>query len=212
MVFEAFLNLIPKILTVALPSISAHIKMAPAERVATLQDNSYIDSQPRNSAVMMLFYPKEGKTHFVLIQRNSYPGVHSAQISFPGGKQEPEDIDLAHTALRETYEEIGVMTREIEIIMPFTQLYIPPSNFLVYPFLAIAQKQPQFIPNPAEVEKIIEVPLASLLDDAIIVNTAVNASYRNNITVPAFKIDNHIVWGATAMILSELKETIKSAL
>lgn len=212
MLFNVFLNLVPKIAATALPSYTAHIKMAPAERATTLREDYYLNNNPRNSAVLMLFYPKAGETHFALIQRNTYPGIHSAQISFPGGKQEPEDKDLSETALRETYEEIGIAGKDIEVIMPFSKLYIPPSNFLVYPFLGITNGQPVFVPNPDEVQQIIEVRLKNLLDDTIVVNTPVNASYRDNIMVPAFKIDNFIVWGATAMILSELKETIKTAL
>ncbi len=211
MLFIDFLDLLPLLANAALPSTSAHIKMAPIERVKTLQDDHYIDNNPRNSAVLMLFYPKNGITHFALIQRNTYPGIHSAQISFPGGKQEIGET-LTETALREANEEIGIVPAEVEIVKPFTKLYIPPSNFLVYPFLGIARQQLAFLLNPGEVEKILEVPLNSLLDDANLINTSVNASYRDNIQVPAFKFENQIVWGATAMILSELKETIKTVL
>lgn len=211
MLFDDFLSGLPKILAAELPSTSAHLKLAPIERAVTLQDDYYLKYNPRNSAVLMLFYPKNTKAHFVLIQRNTYPGIHSAQISFPGGKQETGET-IAETALRETHEEIGITSGELEIIMPFSKIYIPPSNFLVYPFLGIARQQPAFLPNPGEVEKILEVPLDELLDDSSIINTSVNASYRDNITVPAFVLENHVVWGATAMILSELKETIKTAL
>jgi 8-oxo-dGTP pyrophosphatase MutT (NUDIX family) len=210
MLFVDFLNLTPKIAQTELPSQSAHIKMAPLERIQSLKDDSAA-MNPRNSAVLLLFYPKNGITHFVLIQRNTYPGIHSAQISFPGGKQEPGET-LAETAVREANEEIGILPNEIEIVMPFTKLYIPPSNFMVYPFFGISKQQPVFTPNPGEVEKIIEVPLDTFLDDSILISTPVNASYRANIMVPAFSIDGHVVWGATAMILSELKETIKTAL
>jgi 8-oxo-dGTP pyrophosphatase MutT (NUDIX family) len=211
MLFDDFLLEIPKILVTELPSLSAHLKMAPAERIQSLQNDYYLKFSPRNSAVLILFYPKNHKTHFVLIHRNTYTGVHSAQISFPGGKQERGET-LPQTAVREAEEEIGINSVEIEILMPFTKLYIPPSNFLVYPFLGIIKQHPLFIPNPAEVENILEVPLESLLNDNSVVNTLVNASYRDNITVPGFILENYIVWGATAMILSELKEVIKKAL
>src|SRR5690606_35731247 len=141
-----------------------------------------------------------------------YPGVHSAQISFPGGQADPEDTDLTQTALRETFEEIGVTSQEIDVVMPFTEIYIPPSNFLVMPFLAVAAQTPTFVPNPDEVTAIIELPLEVFLDDSIVISAEMETSYSQKIEVPAFKFEDYIVWGATAMIMSELKETIKSVL
>lgn len=212
MLFTEFIKYIPKILQQQLPSTEAHMKMSPLERIPTLDKDFYKDKDPRISAVMMLFYPKNGQAHLALIKRNAYPGVHSSQISFPGGKAEPEDKTLADTALRETFEEIGVLPGAMEIIMPFSEIYIPPSNFLVYPFLGIAPEEPEFVPNPEEVVELIHLPLDEFLDDAIVVNTAMQTSYAQSLMVPAFRVGDHIVWGATAMIMSELKETIKSAL
>ena len=186
--------------------------MAPLERVASLNAGTYSNNNPRKSAVMMLFYPKNGQATLVLIKRNTYPGIHSAQISFPGGKAETYDKDLKDTALRETYEEIGVMQNDIDVVMPFTEIYIPPSNFLVAPFLGIALSEPIFNPNPDEVQELIELSLDVFLDDATVINTIMQTSYSQKTSVPAFKVGEHIVWGATAMILSELKETIKTAL
>jgi hypothetical protein len=96
--------------------------------------------------------------------------------------------------------------------MPFSEIYIPPSNFLVAPFLGVTFDEPEFIPNPDEVDALIHLPLDVFLDDSIVINTEIQTSYSQRVTVPAFKVDEHIVWGATAMILSELKETIKRAL
>lgn len=160
----------------------------------------------------MLFHPKNGKANLVLTKRNTYPGVHSSQISFPGGKAEPEDADLTQTALRETFEEVGISPHEIEVIMAFTEIYIPPSNFLVQPFLGIANSEPEFKPDPKEVTAIIQLPLDTFLDDSILTSSEMQTSYAQSIMVPAFVFEGHIVWGATAMILSELKETIKMAL
>lgn len=210
--FEEFTQYIPKILNHRLPAINAHLKMAPLERRLAMDPQSYAEKNPRLSAVMMLFYPKNGDACLVLTKRNEYAGVHSAQISFPGGKADADDIDLAHTALRETFEEIGVAGSDIDIIMPFTQIYIPPSNFLVSPFLGFSNSELEFKPNPYEVSEIIELPLDALLDDSIVVNVELQTSYAQKIAVPAFKFQEHIVWGATAMILSELKETLKSVL
>lgn len=161
---------------------------------------------------MMLFYPKNEKAHMILIRRNEYPGVHSAQISFPGGQAEPSDKDLRETALRETFEEIGVIPEEIDVVMPFTEIYIPPSNFLVMPYLGFAGSTPKFVPNPDEVTALIELPLDVFLDDSIVIDVEMETSYSQKVKVPAFKFEDYIVWGATAMIMSELKETIKNAL
>ena len=210
MLFDQFIEYIPKIRKQQLPSAAAHAKMVPKERLSAQDPEYYKSLNPRRSAVMMLFYPKAGAAHLALIKRNAYDGVHSSQISFPGGKVEPDDIDLADTALRETFEEIGVHPAEIDVVMPFTEIYIPPSNFLVAPFLGVAINQPVFNPNPQEVQLLIELPVSTFLDDSIVVNAELQTSYALKMTVPAFKVDEHIIWGATAMILSELKETIKS--
>lgn len=212
MLFTEFLKYIPKIVNQQLPALTAHAKMAPVSRLPTLDPEYYKDNNPRRSAVMMLFYPKDEMANLVLIKRNAYEGVHSSQISFPGGKAEPEDKDLAATAVRETFEEVGVVPSDIDVIMPFSDIYIPPSNFLVSPYLGISLAEPSFIPNPDEVVEIIELPLDVFLDDSIVIETELQTSYAQRMSVPAFKVGQHIVWGATAMILSELKETIKSVL
>jgi 8-oxo-dGTP pyrophosphatase MutT (NUDIX family) len=177
-----------------------------------LRNIDFGDKKPRIAAVMMLFYPKKERTHLVLIVRNSYKGVHSAQIAFPGGKYELEDENFAETALRETHEEVGIHPDKIEILKPFTELYIPPSNFMVHPFLGISKEELVFLPQPSEVAGIIELPLSTFLSDAIVVDTNLSTSYADSISIPAFKIEEHIVWGATAMMLSELKEVLKEVL
>lgn len=207
--FQDFLHYVPKLIASDLPAVDAHLKMAPLERVVSLKNNSIGNKNPRTAAVLMLCYPKDGKTHLVLIVRNSYQGVHSAQIAFPGGKYEEEDADYVTTAIRETYEEVGIHPNKIEIVKSFTEVYIPPSNFMVHPFLGICREEISFIPDPLEVAGIIELPITTFLSDTIVIETELNTSYANAIKVPAFEIENHIVWGATAMILSELKEVFK---
>jgi ADP-ribose pyrophosphatase YjhB (NUDIX family) len=160
---------------------------------------------------MMLIYPKNNKSHLALIVRNTYPGVHSAQIGFPGGKVELEDESLTHTALRETHEEIGIPPEKIEVIKTFTEVFIPPSNFIVAPFLGISYSELEFIEQEEEVAGIIELSLPVFLNEKTIVNKIMDTSYGNNIEVPTFKINEHYVWGATAMMMSELKEVLKSS-
>ncbi|KIO51447.1 NUDIX hydrolase [Flavobacterium hibernum] len=207
--FQDFLQYVPNLIPVELPATLAHIKMAPKERIEALKKLDFKAENPRIAAVMMLFYPKNGKTHLVLIVRNAYNGVHSSQIAFPGGKYENTDVDYAETALRETHEEVGIAPNKIEVIKQFSPMYIPPSNFLVHPFLGISKEELQFYPDIREVAGIIELPLSVFLDDEIIIEATLSTSYGNNILVPAFNIQNHVVWGATAMILSELRDVLK---
>ena len=210
--FQEFLEYVPKLMTAALPAEISHIKMAPLERIESLKNFDIGIKKPKIAAVMMLFYPKNGITHLVLIVRNSYKGVHSAQIAFPGGKYEAHDEIFENTALRETHEEVGIHPNSMEIIKTFTPMYIPPSDFMVHPFLAICKEEIVFIPDTKEVANIIELPLTVFLSDTIITDAKLNTSYANDITVPAFKIEEHIVWGATAMMLSELKDVLKDVL
>jgi 8-oxo-dGTP pyrophosphatase MutT (NUDIX family) len=210
--FQEFLKYVPKFLEVILPAQEAHFKMVPFERLESLINQNLASFKPKTAAVMMLLYPKNGKTHLVLIVRNSYEGIHSAQIALPGGKFEINDENYLNTALRETHEEIGIHPENIQIIRAFTQLYIQASNFLVYPFLGFCQDEVNFIPDQTEVAQIIELPIADFLKDDMIVNATMSTSYAKNIEIPAFKINEHIVWGATAMMLSELKEVLKKVL
>lgn len=208
--FQQFLQYVPNLIPVELPAETAHAKMAPLERIQALKNLDINAKNPRIAAVMMLFYPKNEKTHLILIVRNAYNGVHSSQIAFPGGKYEITDRDYQEAALRETSEEIGVLPEKIEIIKHFTPMYIPPSNFLVHPYLGIAKEELSFYPDAREVASIIELPLSVFLDDEIMIETTLSTSYGNDILVPAFYIQNHIVWGATAMILSELRDVLKT--
>lgn len=207
--FQDFLQYVPNLIPVALPAVAAHIKMAPKERIEALKNPDLKIENPRIAAVMMLLYPKHEKTHLVLIVRNAYNGVHSSQIAFPGGKYENTDANYEETALRETHEEVGVAPEKIEILKQFTPMYIPPSNFLVHPFLGISKEELLFYPDIREVADVIELPLSVFLSEEIMIEATLSTSYGDNVLVPAFNIQNHIVWGATAMILSELRDVLK---
>lgn len=147
----------------------------------------------------------------MLIRRNEYKGVHSSQIAFPGGKVESFDVTSLDTALRETQEEVGVDGKTVRVVRQFSRVYIPPSNFEVTPFLAFADSEPEFLPDLREVAEIIAYPIADLLDDAKVVVSRMATSYTESIDVPTFVAGDHIVWGATAMMLSELKEVLIAA-
>jgi 8-oxo-dGTP pyrophosphatase MutT (NUDIX family) len=212
MEFFDFLKYVPKIAKETLPATFSHAKMIPPERIEFLNNQDFSNVNPKKAAVLMLFYPKKSITHLALIVRNTYPGVHSSQIGFPGGKVEEFDNSLEATALRETYEEIGVSSEKINVIRAFTEVYIPPSNFLVSPFLGFSEHELIFEPSPDEVAGMIELPLNQFLDEKNVVKMDMSTSYAKHIQVPAFQVNEHLVWGATAMMLSELKEMIKKVL
>jgi 8-oxo-dGTP pyrophosphatase MutT (NUDIX family) len=207
--FEEFLKYTPKILNVELPATNAHSKMAPSNRLELLKKSDTYMHNAKKAAVMMLFYPKKSQTYLALILRTSYNGVHSSQIAFPGGKVEEHDVDLSDTALRETHEEIGVHPKDINVIRAFTKVYIPPSNFMVYPFLGYSTNELEFTLQEEEVAGLIELPVADFLSETIVENKIMKTSYADAFEVPGFNVNEHFVWGATAMMLSELKETLK---
>jgi len=207
--FTSFLRLVPKIEKETLPGATAHERMAPLERARLMKAFDPDTTATRKAAVMMLVYPKDQLAHFVLIVRNAYPGVHSSQVAFPGGKREESDIDYRATALRETFEEVGVPETAVTLVRPFSEIYIPPSNFLVYPFLGYCAERPDFMPDPAEVAEVLEVPLALLLDRDTPAIEQMATSYSQSIPVPGFRIQGRMVWGATAMMLSELREVLE---
>lgn len=175
------------------------------------QESKQIDPLSRKSAVLALLYPKFGKLHTVLMLRNVYNGTHSGQVSFPGGKYEDQDDSLWHTALREANEEVGVAPSDIIPIGALTDVYIPPSRFLVTPYLAYSKQAPTFIADPTEVQKIIETPVSVFLDSQMIKHKKIKiASSDIHMKIKYYDVEGETVWGATAMMLSELAEILKS--
>jgi 8-oxo-dGTP pyrophosphatase MutT (NUDIX family) len=196
-----------------LPGENAQFKMAPKERIDELKKIANVKKTSKKAGVLALFYPSLSKqTMLALILRKTYKGVHSAQIGFPGGKFEDIDISLKATALRETEEEIGVKGNKVLVLKKLTEVYIPPSNFFVQPFLGYTNKTPNFILQEDEVEELLEVPLKHFMDDTIKSFQYLSTSYANKIEVPVFNLNNQRVWGATAMMLSEIREMLKQLL
>lgn len=182
-------------------------------RFQELKNLDLSKKNPKQAAVLSVFYPGlKDETKFVLILRKTYKGVHSNQVGFPGGRVEEDDIDLIHTALRETEEEVGIPRQEVQVIKELTKLYIPPSNFWVQPYLGIMEKTPNLVPQEAEVEAILEIDLEEFLSDSCMIRQTLSTSYAKNINVPAFLLGGHVVWGATAMMLSEMKDILKQVL
>lgn len=193
--------------------MEAQHKLAPILRIEEMKQIDFKSRNPNKAGVMAVFYPDtEHITHLVLILRKTYRGVHSNQVGFPGGRVELTDKDLEHTALRETEEEVGIPQGDIRVIKQLTKLYIPPSDFWVHPFMGYTNRTPRFIPQESEVEKVLEVNLDEFMDSKSIIQKKLSTSYAKEIEVPAFLLSGHVVWGATAMMLSEVKELLKGVL
>ena len=208
--FDEFLISISKIKNIPLPAESSQFKMAPPFRKELLESKKEAIKTANKAGVLALFYPNSNQqTTFVLILRKTYKGVHSAQVGFPGGKLEQNDTSLKDAAVRETFEEVGVPINHIEVLCELSQVYIPPSNFYVQPFIGISRLTPNFIMEDKEVEAILEIPLQHFLNDELEIISKVSTSYSVDVEVPAFKLNEHIVWGATAMMLSEIKDLLK---
>lgn len=191
-----------------LPGQEAQFKMAHLAR------RNAVPPPPnaRQAAVLALFFPKNTDWHLVFIERDSSNpnDRHGGQISFPGGKYEESDTNLQYTAIREAHEEVGVHPEKVEIIGELTDLYIPVSNFKVNPFVGFVDYTPTFQPQVEEVSDVLEVPFELLRDYSIQKTTDLRIA--NNITlrgVPYFDIFGKVLWGATAMMLSELLEVIR---
>lgn len=190
-----------------LPGSQAHGQMSSIERK---QRVAVADrSTARHSAVLMMLYEKEGEWHIPLIRRPHYDGVHGGQMALPGGKKEDQDASLQHTALRETHEEVGVILPESHVIGSLSELYIPPSNLLVTPYIALAPAPPTFTPDPREVAGIFEMPLSDFFNPNNRKEKSVTVLGKHRLKVPAFYIQEQTVWGATAMMINELIHLIE---
>lgn len=213
MLFNSFLESVVKIKHLNLFGEISHAKMSPPYRLKLAEQMKEKEKTAKEAAILALFYPNaQGETCLVLILRKTYKGVHSAQVGFPGGKYELADKDLQVTAIRETEEEIGVPKSSIEVIKKLSPLYIPPSNFMVHPYVAMSKKTPNFIKQDEEVEAIIEVRLTDFLNEENNTTARVSTSFGVTANVPALKLNGHNVWGATAMMLGELKDLLKQVL
>ncbi|MDT0540866.1 CoA pyrophosphatase [Croceitalea sp. P059] len=211
--FDDFCKQLIKIKKLPLPGHESHYKMEPAVRRKWREKERFEDRKPKEAAVMALFYPNSSnETQLLLILRKTYQGVHSNQIGFPGGKVEKEDRDLIHTALRETYEEVGVLENDVEVVKKLTQVYIPPSNFLVQSYIGFYPKPKPFKIQEEEVEALVEVKLTDFLNNKNKIEQQLSTSYAKDILVPAFKLNGYTVWGATAMMLNEIKDLLNKVL
>ncbi len=175
-------------------------------RVLPMPDE--IPENARQGAVLVLLYPVDDMLSLLLIRRTSDGGAHSGQIAFPGGKAEHTDADLIATALREAQEEVGLLSCDVDIIGALSSLYIPVSNFNVHPFVGYTEARPDYILSAIEVESVLEIPIAELFHPERITKVVVTSPADKSFIrkVPAYKLDDDtIIWGATAMMISELQ-------
>lgn len=200
---EEFSDIIKKNIKTGLPGKFAQQKMSPSLR-NTLNKEGDINNA-RKSSVLILIYEKNNTLHIPLILRTLGGNNHPGQISLPGGKYELSDTSLEYTALRETEEEIGINKKDVEIIAQLSDIYIPNSNFLVSPYIAYLKTKPLFNTNPFEVEDLLEVPIKEIFEEKNI-QTFTTEINKHNINAPYYAHSKHKIWGATAMILSELKD------
>lgn len=207
MEFTEFILLLEDRLKKSLPGRPAQLKMSSMARIQELI-NIMPSPDARQSSVLILLYPLEDEIGLVLMLRPEYKGIHSGQISLPGGKYEESDESLIFTALREANEEIGIIPSRVQIIGQLTEMYIPPSHYLVTPVVGYQATRPVFTADPKEVARIIEIKLSDLMDDTKVQIKKMKLRLGITLKAPSFFIDDNIIWGATAMILSELKEII----
>lgn len=204
--FNFFIQALKEKLSLPLPGFLSQQKLEPASRRQYPSDPDL--SKAKQSSVLAMFFNENRQTKLIFIQRPMYDGVHSGQIAFPGGQMEDTDGTAQNTALRETFEEIGVPESEIIIIGQLSQLYIPPSNFIVFPFVGYTTNIPKFYPDPSEVAEVFAININDLLKDEVILTREVKGK-GYTLEVPCYFVNDRIIWGATSMILSELVDLIK---
>ena len=203
--FTTFIEKIKYRLQQPLPGQTAHDKMASEGRLRLKMPLP--NERTRESAVLILFYPAKNEIFIPLILRPQYDGVHGGQMAFPGGRAEKEDESLIRTAMREAQEEIGVRLTDITVLGQLTKLFIPPSNFFVQPVIGYMNHKPDFYPDAREVDKVIEITLSEIINPAIIGRKILQVK-GIEVDAPFYEIQEHTVWGATAMMISELLTVI----
>ena len=207
MQFHSFLEFVPKIQELSLPGLSEQLTMAPTIRKQLLEKPII---NPKKAAVICLFHEgMHGETCFYLIRRSSYPGVHSNQVGFPGGQIDPVDQSPWQAAKRELWEELGISPQQVIQIRETTPLYIPPSHFWVDCFLAYSTAQTELNIDQNEVKEVISVSLAEFINAK---KSFTNQLESKGVETPIYVLSDNTVWGATAMMLAEIKSIISQVL
>lgn len=189
-----------------LPGAQAHepLRAKPVGNIVPKFDHP---NPPRPGGVLILFFEEGERVKFPLIKRPNYPGLHGGQISLPGGKSEPNESAL-QAALREANEEIGVKANTVRVLGTLSPFHVIPSNFLVTPVVAVAKGTPNFIPDPREVDRILFASLEDIIHAEAIKVKEIQVANRYSMLAPHFEIEGEVVWGATAMMLNELRQIV----
>jgi 8-oxo-dGTP pyrophosphatase MutT (NUDIX family) len=206
--FEYFIELLYKRLELPLPGVDSHLKLAPVHRIREIQQEPPKDAI--QSSVLLLLYPIGNKFYTHVILRSEYDGIHSGQISFPGGRREETDRNHVETALREAQEETGIDTSKVQVLGSLTRLYIDRSNYVVFPYIGYVSVRPEFKPDPVEVQEIVEFEIAEVFEPGALLHKTLYLSNGFSLKAPGFMIGGHFMWGATAMIFSEFIDIVRS--
>ena len=206
--FDELTRFLEKRVQKAMPGDSAHKKMKP-RMLNGAPLNMKHATPPRKGGVLILLYEDSGIVRFPLIQRPNYEGIHSGQMALPGGKFEEEDKNQYQTALREANEEIGINHQEVEILGSLSEFFVAASNFMVLPVIGKIESIPQFVPEEREVHDIVTPPIADLIDPGKLKEKVMTVRNGFELNCPYFDLEGRTVWGATAMMLSEMVEILK---
>jgi 8-oxo-dGTP pyrophosphatase MutT (NUDIX family) len=186
-----------------LPGEAAH---APYKRYRQQFETSNAKQIRRPAAVAIHLYPQNSAWHFILIERSTYNGQHSGQMAFPGGKPDPTDPHLEFTARRESLEEIGIPTDQGQHLKTLSKVWIPVSGFEVSPYVFLHEQAPLLQPDPREVQEIISVSVSDLIADSSLTSKDIEIPGGQILEAhPCFLLNNKIVWGATALMLNEVR-------
>lgn len=211
--FTVTIRELQKALALELPAAKAHVRLAPVDRVEGLLTRIW-PKDAKLSAVTFLLFIEDDDLKLLVMKRTEDNSVHSGQISLPGGKQDPHDKSLQETAIREFFEETGVQLSVDNYLGRLSDLYIPPSNFIVQPFMAFLPVLPKFKPNDSEVKELHSISLIELFaeetfrKEEVVLRQRGKESY--SIKAPCYKIKELCIWGATAMMISELRMIFKN--
>jgi 8-oxo-dGTP pyrophosphatase MutT (NUDIX family) len=200
---ELKINLLQEKIQSQLPGIESHIEFYPYR---FSNENTIDTSSFRKAAVAVHLFTKENQLHLLLIERSEYDGTHSKQIAFPGGKIDPDDFSTEYAARRESFEEVAIPFDKGQLIGQLTEVNIPVSKFNVIPFVFYHEELPELTKNEREVNEIFTISLEELLDESNKTQTLIQINKQVRLPkVPCFIIQEKIIWGATALILNELR-------
>jgi 8-oxo-dGTP pyrophosphatase MutT (NUDIX family) len=206
--FDRFSEDLIRAFTQPLPGKVAHETLKPYLKINKSLDAPKLPNT-KEGAVMSLIYPVKNIPHILFIERPVYNGVHSGQIAFPGGKIEKSDSSYLDAALRETHEEIGLPAQQIKVVGALSEVYVLASNFMVYPYVGLLDEIPSLILEEKEVASTFEIPLYRFFEPDILKEKPIKNALGFTLMAPYYDLDGKTLWGATAMMVSELCTIIK---